>query len=323
MENSNVLVAGGAGFIGSNLVRVLIEKGHAVVVVDNYISGNKRNIQDLQSSNRFKFIEFDISKEISTEILKSIGHIDEIYHLASPASPIQYQKYPLETLRVNSEGTRNLLELAKENNGKFLYTSTSEVYGDPLEHPQKETYWGNVNSFGPRACYDEAKRFGEALIYTYRTKYDLDARIVRIFNTYGPHMEADDGRVISNFINQALKNSDITIYGDGTQTRSFCFVSDMVEGIVRAMETADTKGEVVNLGNPDERSVKEIAETVKKMTDSNSTIMYKSRPEDDPERRKPDISKAQRLLGWTPSVSFETGLTQTIGYFKNLLEKSS
>ena len=312
------LVAGGAGFIGSHLCSSLLEKGNTVICVDNLITGSKKNIEKLLDNNRFTFIEHDITDQFNNATIQQIGTIDFIYHLASPASPIQYQNHPLETLHVNSVGTENMLMLAKENGAKILYASTSEVYGDPLEHPQKENYWGNVNSFGPRSCYDESKRFGEALVYTYIKKFTVDARIIRIFNTYGPNMEKNDGRVISNFINQALSDKPITLYGDGSQTRSFCYVNDMVEGIIRAMETENTKGAVINLGNPDERSVRDIALLVKQMTRSKSDIVYQDLPEDDPARRQPDISNAKQLLNWKPSISLEEGLEKTIQYFSNL-----
>lgn len=315
MNNSTTLVAGGAGFIGSHLSEFLLVRGHKVIVADNLLTGRERNIEKLKSNPGFRFVNCDVARKETLDSLVT-EEISEVYHLASPASPVQYQTHPLRTLAANSIGTGNLLELAKKNNAKFLFASTSEVYGDPLEHPQKETYWGNVNSFGPRSCYDEAKRFGEALVYTYLTKYEVDARVIRIFNTYGPNMEVNDGRVVSNFITQAIQEKDITIYGDGSQTRSFCYVSDLVTGIVAAMEKEMTRGEVINLGNPDERSMKEIAELVQKITDSRSKIVYKERPLDDPEKRRPDITKAQKLLGWEPTVTLADGLTKTVEYFR-------
>lgn len=318
MDKRRVLVAGGAGFIGSHLCETLLKDGKSVVAADNLLTGRERTIEKLKNNSNFTFVKCDVTdKEGLNELVgESISYI---YHLASPASPIQYQTHPLRTLFANSTGTYNLLELAKKNNAKFLFASTSEVYGNPLEHPQKESYWGNVNSFGPRSCYDEAKRFGEAIIYTYLTKYNVDARIIRIFNTYGPHMEINDGRVVSNFITQAIQNQDITIYGNGSQTRSFCYVSDLVNGIVKTMEKDNTKGQVINLGNPDERSMKEIAEMAKNLTGSSSNIVYKQRPADDPEKRKPDISKAKDLLDWWPKVTLEEGLTKTVEYFKSAL----
>jgi dTDP-glucose 4,6-dehydratase/UDP-glucuronate decarboxylase len=309
------LVAGGAGFIGSHLCAALLEKGHRVVCVDNLLTGSKRNIEPLLSNDRFEFIEQDI---ISYELQGTNCEFDFIYHLASPASPVQYGNYPIETLHVNSIGTENMLKLAQEHNAKMLYTSTSEVYGDPHEHPQKETYWGNVNSYGPRSCYDEGKRYGEALCYTYFHKHDVDIRLVRIFNTYGPNMEQDDGRVISNFAGQAVSGKPITVHGDGKQTRSFCYVSDLVRGLILAMETDNTTGEIINLGNPDERSMNEIAEQIKTLSQSTSEITHVAGREEDISRRKPDISKAKKLLDWKPQVSLEDGLQQTIHYFKEL-----
>ncbi|MEK9179230.1 MAG: GDP-mannose 4,6-dehydratase, partial [Patescibacteria group bacterium] len=252
------------------------------------------------------------------ETIQQLSNVafDNVFHLASPASPVQYIKYPLETLRLNTEGTRLLLEYVKENPAtKILFASTSEVYGDPLEHPQKETYWGNVNSFGPRSCYDEAKRFGEALCYSYQHLFNLDIRIVRIFNTYGPNMEQNDGRVISNFITQALSKKPITIYGDGTQTRSFCYVTDLVDGLISMMQ-ADTKGMVINLGNPQEESMIDMARKIKELTSSSSEITYHDLPEDDPKRRRPDVTKAQKYLNWNPKIQLEEGLLKTITYFK-------
>jgi len=316
-QPATILVTGGAGFIGSHLCAVLVGKGYRVICVDNLLTGSRSNIHQLEQNERFRFIEHDVTNELRST-MNDIRTIDFIYHLASPASPVQYQNHPLETLHVNSIGTENMLKLAQETGASFLYTSTSEVYGNPLEHPQKETYWGNVNSYGPRSCYDEAKRFGEALVYTYTHHYRVNARMVRIFNTYGPHMEKDDGRVVSNFVNQALDNQPITIHGDGNQTRSFCYVSDMVEGIVRAMETEHTSSEIINLGNTDERSIDEIADLIIKLSGSRSEKEYKELPPDDPVRRQPDISKAKELLKWEPKISLEEGLTKTIEYFKQM-----
>lgn len=318
MDNSTILVAGGAGFIGSNLCAEFLSKDYSVICLDNLITGSEKNIESLKNNPKFQFIHCDIINKLQVAKL-SLPNITHIYHLASPASPLQYQTHPLETLFASSTGTYNLLELAIKHNAKFLFASTSEVYGDPLEHPQKETYWGNVNSFGPRSCYDEAKRFGEALVYTYLTKYNIDARIIRIFNTYGPNMDIHDGRVVSNFITQAIQNQDLTIYGDGSQTRSFCYVSDLVSGIVLAMEKENTKGEVINLGNPDERTIGKIAKVIKNLTGTTSTITYRERPMDDPQKRKPDITKARALLGWEPQVELEDGLTKTVEYFKAAL----
>ena len=321
MNSKTALVTGGAGFIGSHLSAALVGKGYHVICIDNLLTGSKRNIEGLLSNERFRFIEHDVTTELP-QVMNDVGTIDYLYHLASPASPVQYQNHPLETLHVNSIGTENMLQLAQQVGASFLYTSTSEVYGDPLEHPQKETYWGNVNSYGPRSCYDEAKRFGEALVYTYTHHHHVKARMVRIFNTYGPHMEKDDGRVVSNFVNQAINNQPVTIHGDGNQTRSFCYVSDMVSGIMAAMETEGTNGEIINLGNPDERSVHEIADLIIKLAGSSSEKNYKDRPPDDPARRQPDISKAKRLLRWEPNVSLEEGLKKTIEYFRQTANRN-
>jgi len=313
MDMEKVLVTGGAGFIGSHLCDYLIQKNYKVICVDNLLTGSEKNIKHLENNVNFKFIKADIVLD-----MPDLGKIDYIFHLASPASPIDYQNHSEETLLTNSVGTLNLLNLVKRTKAKILIVSTSEIYGDPKEHPQKETYWGNANSFGPRACYDESKRFSEAATYVYLQKYDLDARIVRIFNTYGPKMQKDDGRVISNFINQAISNSPITIYGDGNQTRSFCFVSDMVEGIYQAMFSEGTKGEVFNLGNPEEYSVSDLAQKIKTMAGSSSEIVYKPLPPDDPKQRQPDITKAKNVLGWKPKVSVDAGLQKTIEYYKSL-----
>jgi nucleoside-diphosphate-sugar epimerase len=310
-----ILVTGGAGFIGSHLCDSLITKGYNVVCLDNLLTGSKKNIEKLLADPKFEFIEADVTKPIN-QITNQISYI---FHLASPASPIDYQNHPEETLLVNSQGTINVLSLGKDCQAKVLIASTSEVYGNPQEHPQKETYSGNVNAFGPRSCYDEGKRFSEAAAYVFLHKYDLDVRIVRIFNTYGPKMQKDDGRVVSNFISQSLTNSPINIDGDGSQTRSFCYVSDMVEGIFRAMFRSNTKGEVFNLGNPDEYTIKELAEKVLKLTGSKSEIKYSGNfRKDDPMRRKPDITKAKQVLGWEPKVSVDEGLQKTIEYYKSI-----
>ncbi len=307
---SKILVTGGAGFIGSHLCDYLLEKGHEVIAVDNLITGSKKNIEHLANNPNFKFIEKDIVKDEIEE------NPEIIFHLASPASPIDYQENPEETLLVNSVGTLNMLNLAKKTNAKILIASTSEIYGDPKENPQKETYWGNANSFGPRACYDESKRFAEAATYVFLNKHGVDARIIRIFNTYGPRMQKDDGRVISNFINQCLRSEPITIYGDGSQTRSFCYVSDMIEGIYKAMFNENTKGEIFNLGNPEEYSMLELSTKIKEMTNSGQEVVYKPLPEDDPKQRRPDITKAKEELGWEPKVSVNEGLQKTIEYYK-------
>jgi len=268
---------------------------------------------------QFHLIEWDVIKPLNQITNYQLPVINYIYHLASPASPVQYQKYPIETLLVNSVGTYNLLELAKESGAKFLYASSSEVYGNPQQHPQTESYWGNVNPIGVRSCYDEGKRFGEALVMAFIREYDLDGRIARIFNTYGPRMEKNDGRAISNFIVQAISNMPITVYGDGSQTRSFCFVSDMVDGLMTLMEAEKARGEIFNLGNPEEHTILEIAKMVKNLASSSSEINFTDLPEDDPTRRQPDITRAKQILGWQPEISLREGLTKTIEYFKNIL----
>lgn len=306
------MVTGGAGFIGSHLCDYLIGKGYKVICLDNLITGSKKNIEHLLNNPNFEFIKADVSQPITYNLLP----IRYLFHLASPASPVDYQNYPEETLLANSEGTLKMLKLALQSGAKILVASTSEVYGNPKEHPQKESYWGNVNSFGPRACYDESKRFGEAATYVYLNKYGIDARIIRIFNTYGPRMRKDDGRVISNFVNQAIKNEQVTIYGEGTQTRSFCFVSDMVAGIYQAMFAKAARGEVFNLGNPEEYSMSNLAKKIREMIGSKSEIVFKPLPPDDPTRRCPDIGKAKRILGWEPKISVDEGLQKTIEYYR-------
>ncbi len=313
----NVLITGGAGFIGSHLCDLLIEKGFSVYCLDNLITGSKRNISHNLKKSNFRFIEYDVIRPFDNLTIRQFNNLSYIFHLASPASPVDYQNHPEETALTNSLGTYNLLKLAAKNNAKFLLASTSEVYGDPKDHPQKESYWGNVNSFGPRSCYDESKRFAEALVYIFINKYKLDARIIRIFNTYGPRMQKDDGRVVSNFINQALEENPLTVNGKGEQTRSFCYVSDLVTGIYKAMFEGNTKGDVFNLGNPEEYSVLELADKIKKLTGSKSEIVYKPLPEDDPAKRRPDISKAKKILNWEPVVSVDEGLKKTIEYYKS------
>jgi len=313
------LVAGGAGFIGSNLCRSLLED-HSVVCVDDFSSGRKSNAEKLMKNPGYRLIVHDITKPLNPE-KDHLGDVGYVFHLASRASPNDYQSNPLHTLLSNSQGTMNLLELCRKTGAKFLFASTSEVYGDPLEHPQKETYRGNVNPIGIRACYDESKRLGETLTHLYIREYGVDARVIRIFNTYGPAMKADDGRVVSNFIVQALKGEDITIYGDGSQTRSFGYVSDIVEGIKRAMFCEGTKGETINIGNPDEFTINELAGIVKEMIDTGSKIVYKELPEDDPRNRNPDITKAKKLLGWIPKVALMEGLKETIEYFREELKQ--
>jgi dTDP-glucose 4,6-dehydratase len=312
------LVAGGAGFIGTHLCESLLKDGFRVVCVDNFITSDKKNIEIFKDNPNYVFIEHDIVESLNID-----ENIDYIFHLASPASPNKnnarsYMSLPMETLMANSQGTHKLLDLAKLKNSKFLFTSTSETYGDPLESPQKETYFGNVNPNGVRSVYDEAKRFGEAISMAYFRKFGLDIRIIRIFNTYGPQMQPDDGRVVSNFVVNAIKNEPLTIYGDGKQTRSFCFVSDMVKGIKLAMFAINTKAEVINLGNPNERTILDLAEIIKKMTGTSSEVVYIEKCEDDPKVRRPDISKAKALLQWEPEIDLEVGLAKTIEYFKSL-----
>jgi len=310
----NVLVTGGAGFIGSHLCDRLIEDGYKVVCLDNLLTGSKKNIEHLLENPNFEFIEGDVTKPLAI----SNQPLDYIFHLASPASPIDYQNYPEETLLANSMGTINVLKFAKESGAKILIASTSEVYGDPLEHPQKETYFGNVNSFGPRSCYDEGKRYAEAATYVYIHKHNVDARIIRIFNTYGPRMQKDDGRVVSNFIVNALGNIPFRIDGDGTQTRSFCYVDDLVDGIIKAMFSEKTSGEIFNLGNPVEFTIRQLAEEIVKITESKSEMVFNGAfRENDPMRRQPDITKAKAVLAWEPKVNLKEGLQKTIEYYKN------
>lgn len=307
--NKTILVTGGAGFIGSHLIDALVGD-NKVICVDNLSTGKRNNISHLARHKNFRFIKHDASKP-----LKIAGKIDYIFHLSSPASPVDYLQRPIETMMVNSFGTRNMLELAKEKKARFLLASTSEVYGDPEKHPQSEDYWGNVNPIGPRSPYDESKRFAEALVMAYHRIHGIDVRIARIFNTYGPRMRSNDGRVIPNFINQALVNKSITVYGDGKQTRSFCYVSDMVSGLIKLMES-DCAGEPFNLGNPDERRIIDVAKRIRELTNSKSDIIFNSLPEDDPEKRKPDMSKTKERLGWEPKVAFDDGLKRTIEWFR-------
>lgn len=307
------MVTGGAGFIGSHLCASLLNEGHTVLCLDNLITGAERNIAALKANPDFTFIRWDVVNE-----LPIFPKVDYVFHLASPASVVDYQKYSEETALVNSVGTRNALRFAKAYRAKFLFTSTSEVYGDPKEHPQKETYWGNVNPNGVRSCYDEAKRYGEMMTMLYVREKGVDGKIVRIFNTYGPNMRKDDGRVVSNFINQALEGKPITVYGEGKQTRSFCYVTDLVRGILGVMFSDKTKGEVVNLGNPEEYTMIDLATKIKAMTGSTSPIIHSDLPADDPVKRRPDISKAKAFIGWHPEVSVDEGLTKTIEYYRSL-----
>lgn len=310
----HALVSGGAGFIGSHLCSALLDRGYAVTCVDNLQTGLRSNVSALDSRHDFIFIEHDVTRP-----LHAIAPLDFVFHLASPASVPDYLSRPLATLAVNSTGTLNLLDVAHRHSAHFLFASTSEIYGDPLVHPQPETYWGNVSSVGPRACYDESKRFGETLSMEYSRAGRADARIVRIFNTYGPHSRADDGRIVPNFITQALRGEPVTIYGTGAQTRSFCYVSDMVDGIMAAMFTPGTAGEVFNLGNGAECTVAEFAAEVAYAVGSTAGITHHALPMDDPTRRCPDIAKAEKLLGWSPVVDLATGLNLTIEWFRQLL----
>jgi nucleoside-diphosphate-sugar epimerase len=308
------LVTGGAGFIGSHLCARLLRDGHDVISADNLLTGRERNIEPLRDNPRFTFLRHDVTEPLDASV-------DAIFHLASPASPVGYWTYPFETIRVNTEGTMRMLELAEREGARFLLASTSEAYGDPLVHPQTEEYWGNVNSLGERACYDESKRLGETITMEFVRRRDVDARIVRIFNTYGPHNQIDDGRMIPNFITQAIKHEPLVVHGTGKQTRSICYVEDMVEGLTRAIFTEGTTGEVFNLGNPDERTVLQWAEAIIALCDSSSRVAYAAKREDDPERRKPNIDKARARLGWEPTITPEEGLRRTIVWYRAELER--
>ena len=307
-----ILITGGAGFVGSHLGEKLLKQGHDIVVVDNYFTGSKRNIEHLMSDTRFEVIRHDVTFPLYVEV-------DAIYNLASPASPIHYQHDPVQTTKTNVMGAINMLGLAKRLRVPILQASTSEVYGDPEVHPQTEGYWGKVNPIGPRACYDEAKRVAETLFFDYHRQHQLDIRVARIFNTYGPRMAADDGRVVSNFIVQALRGEPITIYGDGSQTRSLCYVDDLVDGLVALMNNEAGDPGPVNLGHPGEFTMLELAETILELTGSASAIEYRELPEDDPRQRQPDISKAKSLLRWEPTVALKEGLVNTIAYFDGVL----
>lgn len=304
-----VLVTGGAGFLGSHLCDALLAEGHRVTCVDNFLTGRKDNITHLANEPRFELIEQDVCGSFDP------GHVDYVFHFASPASPIDYMQHGIETLRAGSLGTMHCLELAERYRAKFLLASTSECYGDPLEHPQKETYWGYVNPIGPRSVYDESKRFAEALTMAYHRYKKLDTRIVRIFNTYGPRLQIDDGRVISNFMKQALRGEDLAVYGDGLQTRSFCYVSDEVAGIL-ALSKSQEHGPV-NIGNPVEFTILQCAKLVLDVTGSNSQLRFEPLPQDDPLQRRPDITKARQLLGWEPSIDLRTGLMMSLDYFRS------
>lgn len=309
-----IVVTGAAGFLGSHLCDYLLKKGHEVIGLDNLITGTTRNIEHLAGNDRFKFIKHDV-----TEYIYISGGVDAVLHFASPASPVDYLEYPIQTLKVGALGTHKALGLAREKKARFLLASSSEVYGDPLIHPQREEYWGNVNPIGPRGVYDESKRFAEAMTFAYHRTHGIDTKIARIFNTYGPRMRSGDGRVVPNFINQALDGKPLTVYGDGNQTRSFCYVSDLIEGIYRLL--VSDVNDPVNLGNPHEMRIIDFAKKVIELTGSKSDIVFEKLPVDDPKVRQPDISRAKKLLGWEPKVSLEEGLIQTIEYFKAIRSK--
>lgn len=309
---SRILVTGAAGFLGSHLCDRLLEKGHEVIGMDNRVSGKTENLDHAFEHSMFSFYEHDV-----TEFIHVSGELDAVLHFASLASPVFYREHPIKTLKVGALGTHKTLGLAKEKDATYLFTSTSEVYGDPEVNPQPEDYRGNVDPYGPRSCYDESKRYGESLVRAYRDEHGLDVRVARIFNTYGSRMRIDDGRVIPNFMRQALSGEDLTVYGNGEQTRSFCYVSDMINGLVALLES-DVQ-EPVNVGNPDERTINELAEVVLEVTGSDSGITYEELPPQDPEVRKPDISKARMELGWEPEITLERGISNSISYFKNQL----
>ena len=306
-----ILVTGGAGFLGSHLCDKLLEHGHDVICADNLFTGNKDNILHLMDNPYFEFLRHDITFPLFVEV-------DEIYNLACPASPVHYQYDPVQTTKTSVHGAINMLGLAKRTKAKILQASTSEVYGDPAVHPQTEDYWGNVNPVGPRSCYDEGKRCAETLFFDYYREHKLRIKVARIFNTYGPRMHPNDGRVVSNFIIQALQNEDITIYGDGSQTRSFCYVDNLIDGLIKLMESGDDFTGPVNIGNPNEFTIKELAEKIIEMTQSTSKLINKSLPDNDPVRRQPDITLANKILGWKPTVELEEGLTHTINYFSEI-----
>jgi dTDP-glucose 4,6-dehydratase len=308
MPSKRIVITGAAGFIGSHLSEALLDRGHSVVGIDNLLTGDTANIAHLVNRD-FTFIKHDVTNYIYVE-----GPVDAVLHWASPASPIDYLELPIPTLKVGALGTHKALGLAKAKNARFVLASTSEVYGDPLEHPQKETYWGNVNPIGPRGVYDEAKRFAEAMTTAYHRYHDVDTKIVRIFNTYGPRMRVNDGRAVPAFMSQALRNEDVTIFGRGDQTRSFCYVSDLVDGVIRLMES--DVHDPVNIGNPHEMTIEEIARAIIEVAGSKSRIVYRPLPEDDPKVRKPDITRARTLLGWEPKVPLADGLVKTLEYFK-------
>lgn len=305
------LISGAAGFIGSHLCDRLLADGDSVVALDNLITGSRRNLAHLAGHPRFRFIECDVSRTVAAD-----GKFDHVWHLASLASPMAYLAHPIETLETGSTATRNMLEVARRDDARFLLTSTSECYGDPLEHPQVESYWGNVNPVGPRSCYDESKRYAEAMTMAYHREYGVRTNIARIFNTYGPRMALNDGRVVPAFIDQALKGVPMTIFGDGSQTRSFCYVADLVDGLVRLSKSEERYP--VNLGNPAEMTILEFAQRIKRLMGVNGNIAFQPLPQDDPKKRQPDITKAKKVLGWEPKVGLEEGLKATVEYFKGL-----
>jgi UDP-glucuronate decarboxylase len=307
-----ILVTGGAGFLGSHLCERLVARGHHVLCVDNYFTGSKSNIQHLLSSSNFEVIRHDVCVPLYVEV-------DEIYNLACPASPKSYQKDPIQTMKTSFMGSYNLLGLAKRTKAKIFQASTSEIYGDPFVHPQPESYWGNVNPLGPRACYDEGKRAAETLFMDYNRQHNVDVRVARIFNTYGPRMSVDDGRVVSNFIVQALQGLPLSVYGEGTQTRSFCYVDDLIDGILTLMESTSSGSQPVNLGNPHEVTVRSLAEQIQRLTGSTSRILNLPLPVDDPQQRQADITRATSILGWEPKIPLEQGLQKTIAYFQQVL----
>jgi UDP-glucuronate decarboxylase len=310
-SRKRIIVTGGAGFLGSHLIDRLLEEGHEVLCVDNLFTGTKRNLDHLQNHPRFEFMRHDVTFPLYVEV-------DEIFNLACPASPIHYQHNPIQTTKTSVIGSINMLGLAKRLNGRILQASTSEVYGDPIVHPQPESYWGNVNPIGPRSCYDEGKRCAETLFLDYHRKYNLKVKVMRIFNTYGPRMHPNDGRVVSNFIVQALQNKPITIYGDGSQTRSFCYVDDLIKAMIALMNSDDTIVGPINVGNPNEFTIRELAEKVIAITGSSSKISYQELPGDDPQQRQPDITLARKLLGWEPQIELDAGLELTVAYFRGL-----
>ena len=316
LKSRRVLVSGGAGFIGSHLCERLLDRGDEVLCVDNFFTATRNNISRLLSDGRFELIRHDVTFPLYVEV-------DKIYNLACPASPVHYQFDPVQTTKTSVHGAINMLGLAKRVRAKILQASTSEVYGDPAVHPQTESYWGNVNPIGPRSCYDEGKRCAETLFFDYHRQHRLRIKVARIFNTYGPRMHPNDGRVVSNFIVQALKNEDITVYGEGAQTRSFCYVDDLVDGLMKLMDTGDDVTGPINLGNPGEFTIKQLAEIIIEMTGSAAKIVHCPLPADDPRQRQPDITKARELLGWQPATPLREGLTRTIRYFEQLLSRES